>query len=129
MYLTREAFLQAQNIEAEKVEVPRLGGSVRVKVMSCTERAVWDHEISVSANNNGDIPRDLRSLLASLTAVDEQNQRIFSAEDAAILAEKDYLLIEPIVEAALRINQLLPKAVEEAKKNSSETPASDSPTA
>lgn len=128
VYLTKEAFLQAQEPETEDVAIPRLGGSVRVKVMNCVERAVWDHEISASANSNGDIPKDLRSLLASLTVVDEKGQRLFSSEDVEALSQKDYLLIDPIVDVALRINKLLPGAMEEERKNLSRIPASDSPT-
>lgn len=128
MYLTREAFLEAQDIEVEEVLVPALGGKVRVKVMTCVERAIWDNGISSTNNGDGSIPKDLRSLLASLTAVDQDGKRLFSAEDAEALAQKSYLLIEPIVDVALRINQLLPKAVEQGKKNSSGTPASDSST-
>jgi len=129
MFLSREAFLEAQELETEEAEVPQLGGKVLVKVMNCVERAIWDHEISASNNGDGVAPKDLRSLLASLTAVDENGKRIFTAEDVEILAQKAHTLIEPIVDVALRINHLLPKDVDKTRKNSSGTPASDSSTA
>jgi hypothetical protein len=124
--LTRESFLNnGVHFKRESVDVPELGGQVHVRQISALERDQF--EKSIAGRGRGDVADNMRARLVILCAVDAAGTRLFRDEDADALGGLPVSVIEPIVEAAMRLNAMTPTAVEDARKNSNPTAPAGSP--
>lgn len=116
--LTRDAILATQDLPFEDVEVPEWGGTVRLRIMTGTERDAF--ELSTSATNSEDKKRNyenLRARLVALTAIGEDGTRLFSDEDVAELGRKSSAALDRCFEVATRLNALGKKEVEALGKS------------
>ena len=86
-YLTKEAILEAKDIELKEVEVPEWGGTVLLKPMTGKERDAF--ETSLQNQKAGTIDTDnLRAKLASKCIVDEKGKRLFNDTEIEALGTK-----------------------------------------
>ena len=122
--LNREAILGADDRPFEDVDVPEWGGSVRIGVMSGTDRDAWDQAL-VRQEKNRTVSNlaNIRARLVAYCAVDEAGQRIFSPGDVEALGQKSSAALQRVFDAARRLNGLGPQAEEEAKGNSDPGPS------
>jgi hypothetical protein len=118
--LSRSNFLAYKDLPREEVQVPALGGSVFVRTLSAGE---WDQFETVNVKVKG---KDFRARIVVATACDESGVDIFRVEDLAPLSKLAKTALDPIVEAALRINALTEKANEDGEKNSGSAPTTAS---
>ena len=104
--LTREQILALDDLSREKVDVPEWGTSVYVRVLNGTEitKALTEE-------------RTLASMVAMFT-VDEKGARLFTDEDVAALARKNYKALNRIASAGMRFNALTAEGQDDAKKDS-----------
>lgn len=124
MTLTREAFLAATEFPRELVDIPALGGAVYVRVMSAAEKDRMDGE-QVAAKGTQRFEH-FRSRLVVACACDEAGRPLFTRDDLPVLSALPVSVLEPIVEAAIRINRLGPGELDALRKNSEATPAAAS---
>lgn len=115
--LSREQILATDGLERERVEVPGLGGYVFVREMSARERDRFDVEVF---QDRAPTEVNMRAALVAACCVSSSGERLFSAEDVVQLGERSHRVLEPIVEAALRLNPF-GDAAEGAVGNSSGT--------
>lgn len=113
--LTKEQILGAKDIETVTVSVPEWGGKVIVSEMSASARVEW--ELVAFDGDGNPMADDWQVKLLARCIVDEGGDRLFSAEDIAELGKKSRKAIKRLYEAAVKINALGPKAVEEEIKN------------
>ena len=114
MMLTREAFLSALVVEFpkhENIEVPGLG-MVKVKKLNAGEQDAFE------VANSEAKAKDFRARMVAHTCINEQGARLFSDEDIPSLTLFDADVLDPIVEAALRINRFTKAEREALRKNS-----------
>ena len=117
-----------RKFKTKDVEVPALGGAVRIRSLLSGEWDDYDESL-VKTLPNGKRVADAANLSARLVsrcAIDEKGDHLFTEADVAILAEIDAEPINALYLACLEINGRLPKAIEEAKKNSEPTAGSAS---
>lgn len=114
--LTKEQILATSDRKTETVEVPEWGGAVLLAEMSSKERD--DYEIALQTfDENGKArfnPDNLRAKLVAACLVDEELNRIFTAEE---LSAKNGKIIDRLFQAATELNAIDENAIEDAAKN------------
>lgn len=130
--LTREQILQAQDISAQLVEVPEWGGSVWVRGLNGVERDDYEATLIKGRGRNRDVNlHNMRAKLVARACVvsEEANAgRLFSDEDAAVLAKKSAAALERVFSVAQRLSGLTEADVEELSKDLGEGQSSASGT-
>lgn len=109
--LTKDEILSRGAPRTEEIEVPAWGGSVFVRQLGIVERIAFQQ---AGAEGPGD--NSLWVRLALLAVCDADGARLFTDEDLATLCEMDGAALEPVVEAAMRLNGFLTPAEREEKK-------------
>jgi hypothetical protein len=118
MLLGKEQILAAKDLQYEDIDVPEWGGTVRVRVMTGSERDSFEQSIMKSEGR--EIVRDMANMRAKLlvrTICDENNKRIFTDKEINLLGEKSASGLEKVFELAQRLNKLGATSVEDAEKN------------
>lgn len=128
MPLSREQILGADDRKVESVPVPEWGGDVLVRGLSGAERDAYEAGIVVMG---GDGNRHLnvanmRGRLVALCCVDENGERLFSAEDATALGEKSAGALERVFDVARRLSGLTDGDVEELAEGFADAPSDGS---
>jgi hypothetical protein len=110
--LNREQFFAATPaIQTEDVEVPGMG-VVRVRTVSVGDRCRLEFA------SEGKDREGYRARLVVASAVDEDGKPLFTYEDVDKINALPAYVIDPIVEAVMRLNALSASDVEDARKNS-----------
>jgi len=114
--LTKDAILNADDLQTETVSVPEWGGEVLVKTLTGTERDEFENSI-LGDKEKPDIT-NVRAKAVSLCVVDPEGKRIFSAEDVLKLGGKNSRALDRVFAVFQRINGMRKKDMEELIKNS-----------
>lgn len=122
--LTRAAFFDAQDLKHEDVEVPQLGGSVRIRMMTGAERDEFREHMATF--ENGVPVSTMSAALLVQTCIDESGARMFSMEEIDQLREKSAVALDTMAKVAMRLNGLGNAAVADAAKNSESGQSGDS---
>jgi hypothetical protein len=127
MLLTREAILNAPDLQVEDVDVPEWGGKVRVRGLTGAERDAFEQSIMEQRGRDMSLNlRNIRAKLVALSVVDEQNNRVFSDADVKALGQKSAVALQRVFEVAQRLSGLRNEDVEELAKNSENGQSGDS---
>jgi hypothetical protein len=122
--LNREALLQSDELQIEKVELTR--GHVFVREMTGYEKDVWEQSMlkqKQTGNKNAPIEyettlEDFRAKLAVVTVCDENGNLLFEPKDVKVLNKMmSATNMEKIVEVAQRLNAVTQKERDEILKN------------
>lgn len=125
MSLSREQILaKRDDIPTKVVDVPQWNDKVRVRCLSLADRLEWGlAQQKAEASEPGPNPG---ALLLALGIVDDDGNRMFSAQDSDALAVLRGDVADNIGGEILELSGMTAKAVEDAEGNS-ETPSGDSP--
>lgn len=110
--LSKEQILGAARKDFKDVDVPELGGTVRVRGLSAAEFIEYEQAIRDEDFAN------LRARLVANAAVDENGKPLFTAADVRALGEKPAKPIDRLFRAIITLTGFTDDAVEEAEKNS-----------
>lgn len=117
--LKRDDILKADDIKYQDVECPEWNGTVRIKVMSGTERDSYESSVYEVKDGGVKFKRDdVRSKLLSKCIVDDDGKRIFTDSDIKELGKKSSLVLDRLFDVAQIINGLSKESVDQARKNS-----------
>jgi hypothetical protein len=119
--LNRESILSVQDLATQDVDVPEWGGTVRVRMMTGTERDTLNASLAIK-DGKGDMT-DYRAKVVTLTLINDDGQRIFNLEDAPALSKKSSSALERVFVAAATLNGMLATSVDDAAKNSPAAPS------
>ena len=114
--LSKSDILAAQDVAHVDVAVPEWGGSVRVKMLSGTERDAFEMMLRDRAKL-GQLGENYRALLVAYAAVDEAGAFLFTLADIEALGAKSAKALDRVVEAAQALNKLTDEALDDAIKN------------
>jgi hypothetical protein len=113
--LTRDAILQAQDLQHEDVAVPEWGGTVRVQMMTGTQRdALGAALIGPDKKPRMDTYR-VRLLAACI--VGEDGRPLFGPDEIEMLGGKSSIALDRVYAVAERLNGGGEQAVEAAEGN------------
>lgn len=133
--LSRDAILQADDLERELVPVPEWGGSIYVRALSGAERDAFEtslvKERTIRRGRRRETTREmdmknLRARLCALTICDADGKRLFTDDDIADLGNKSAAALQRVFEVAQRLSGLTDDDVDELVGNSDETQGDDS---
>jgi hypothetical protein len=133
MPLSRDAILQANDLETREVHVPEWADPVTgddlviVRALSGKERDAY--ESSMVQQRGKEMIRNLANIRAKLVVkcvVDENGERLFADQDANALGQKSAAALDRVFEVAAELSRLTDEDIEELGKGSEETPAGDS---
>ena len=125
--LSREDILGADDSGAfEKVEVPEWNGYLYIRVMTGTERDMFEAQ-SIKKQGKDFVPNmdNVRARLVSMTACDKDGNRLFSPKDIAELGKKSAKALDRVYDVAQKVNGIRDEDIEELAGNS-EADQSDS---
>jgi hypothetical protein len=125
MTFDRSTFLSvaAGLCRREEFPCPALGGSVWIRTVSAGERDRFEERHLALKH------RDYRARILVLCSCDEAGQPLFTDADVAALSALPAQVLDPIVEAASKLNGVGGEAREEARGNSDGGQDSGSPAA
>ena len=123
MALDKAALLAASKKppKMEEVDVPELGGTVFVKVMSGRERDRWEEIQNKSKFTQ------FRARIALATLCNADGSPMFVEADLPDIGELPATALDLIFDVARRINGLTPEDVEAVRKNSQKTDGDSKP--
>jgi hypothetical protein len=111
MPLDRASFLACPPPKVEQVDVPELGDFVFVRALTAGERDQFEVQHVKSKE------KDFRARLVAATACDGVGSRLFTEADVPTLSNLPAAVLEPLVQAATKINRLSADDVEDLRKN------------
>lgn len=117
--LTKAQILEVNDIDTEIVSVPEWKGDVKVKMMSGSERDLF--ESSIFEQKGKDLQRNMNNLRAKLISkclIGEDGNRLFSDKEIDLLGRKSAKALDRIYEVCVRLNGIGAKEIEELTKNS-----------
>lgn len=119
--LSREAILQAQDLDRELVEVPEWGGAVYVRAMTGMERDAYERRMVTVRGDRPGVNLDglvnMRAWVAATCIVGEDGERLFSEKDIRALGQKSAAALDRIYAVAMRLSGLTAEDLEELEKN------------
>lgn len=120
MNLTRDQILAARPMRCEEIDIPELGGIVRVRMMSAGDRERY--ESGLIDDTAGDARRRIRvgelaARLVVFSVVDAEGRLVFSEQDIPQVAALDADVVRRIADVATRLNKIGAAAAEAAGKN------------
>lgn len=125
--LTRDQILGTQDLGFEDVDVPEWGGTVRVKMLTGTERDAFEQELVIRQGKKTQVNlTNIRARLVALCVADENGQRLFSQADVTELGKKSSLALNRVFAVAQRLNGLTEEDIEELAGNSGTGQSEDS---
>jgi hypothetical protein len=114
--LSREAILQANDLERELVAVPEWGGEVYVRGMSGTERDRYELGM-YAARADLEGKAIVRARVVAYCAVDETGKSIFKPSDVEALGRKSANALDRVFSVAMRLSGTSPDAPEAAEES------------
>ncbi len=116
--LTREAILSADDLPRESLLIPEWGGDVWIRTLTQQERDEWEQQVRDQTWEDGAVGQaGLKSLLAILTLLDADGQRMFVSDDLPEFNQKSAAAVDRIWQVACRLNGLTEGDVEELAEN------------
>lgn len=118
-FLSRESLLAPTGPRFVEVDIPELGGRVRVKSMSAAERGRFEayFQNAQTGKNRAERLSKAREMLVIACVVDENGNKLFTPQDAEALSKQDVTVLERICRAAQDLSLIADSDLEELAKN------------
>jgi hypothetical protein len=127
--LSREQFLGADTLTRVEIQIPELGGSVYVRVLTGAERDWLDSHVF---DDEGEIlpPKqrlaNYRGRLVALSTCNADGTSLFTLADVETLSRMAAKVLDRIVDVAQRINGMTQEEIDTLTKNSATVPDASS---
>jgi len=102
--LTREAILQAQDIEYRELIIPEWNGVVRLKALKTVEYEAFQNHVQNKMKKGKMDLRNVTANLISRVIVDAKGERVFTQEDVQALSQKSQKPVNRIWKAVKEMN-------------------------
>jgi len=125
--LTRDAILEAHDIEIERIDVPEWGGHIFVKGMSGVERDKFEAAIVEQRGKAVKVNMaNIRAKLAAHTICDEDGVPLFTPKDVVALGDKSALALQRVFDVAQRLSGITSDDIEELADEMESSPSDGS---
>lgn len=114
MALGKAAILAADDKKMVDYDVPEWGGSVKLRVMTGTERDRFEGEF---VNNNKSVEM-VRAKLVAKCLCDDKGERLFDEKEIPQLGEKSAAVLDRLFTECMKLNRFTKGDVDELAKNS-----------
>lgn len=109
----KESLFEDDGRQAEKV--PSEFGDVWVRTLTVAEKDAW--ELAVATAQREGKQGSFRAYLLVACCCDDSGNPVFDEFDVAKLGKLASWKVEPMIDAAIRINRIGPKDAEQIRKN------------
>lgn len=118
-FLSREILLAPTGPRFVEVDIPELGGKVRVKSMTAAERGRFEayFQNSGTGKNRAERLAKARERLVISSVVDENGNLLFTPADGEALSKQDVTILERICRASQELSLIEDSDLEELAKN------------
>lgn len=114
MALCKSAILAADDKKVVDHEVPEWGGSVKLRVMTGTERDRFESEF-VGGNKSVEM---VRAKLVAKCLCDDDGKRLFTEQEIPELGEKSAAVLDRLFSECMKLNRFSKNDVDDLAKNS-----------
>ncbi len=114
MALSKAAILAADDKKSIEIDVPEWGGSVRLRVMTGSERDKFEADF-VDGKKSVEM---VRAKLVAKCLVDEHGERLFAETEIPSLSDKSASVLDRLFTECMRLNRFSKGDVEELAGNS-----------
>jgi hypothetical protein len=114
MALSKAKILAAKDSKIEKISVPEWGGDLCLKVLTGTDRDMFEEQYSSEKMKN------FRSRFLVLCMCDEKGERMFTEEEVDDLGKKSAKVIAKVFDAAWELNAFRNEDIERLGNGSTE---------
>jgi hypothetical protein len=114
MALSKSAILAAEDKKMIDHEVPEWGGSVKLRVMTGTERDRFESEF-VGGNKSVEM---VRAKLVAKCLCDDDGKRLFTEQEIPELGEKSAAVLDRLFAECMKLNRFSKSDVDDLAKNS-----------
>jgi hypothetical protein len=114
MTLSKSAILAANDKKTVDLDVPEWGGSVKLRVMTGTERDRFESEF-VGGNKNVEM---VRAKLVAKCLCDEDGERLFTEQEIPELGERSAAVLDRLFAECMKLNRFTKDDVDDLAKNS-----------
>ena len=119
MFLKKDDILKVNDLNYQDVEVPEWGGTVRIRLMTGSERDAYEASLYEFKGTEVKLNRDdMRCKLLARTLVDEKNERLFTDSEIKTLGKKSSKVIDKLFTIAQAMNGLTQDEKDKLQKNS-----------
>lgn len=116
--LTKDQIFEIKDLQVELVDVPEWGGQVYVRGMSGSERDAFEASVVDLRGSAQKVNmQNIRARLVSLTACDQEGNRLFSDSDIIELGKKSAIALQRIFDVAQRLSGLSKEEMNLLEKN------------
>lgn len=116
--LTKDQIFEIKDLQVELVDVPEWGGQVYVRGMSGSERDAFEASVVDLRGSTQKVNmQNIRARLVSLTACDQEGNRLFSDSDIIELGKKSAIALQRIFDVAQRLSGLSKEEMNLLEKN------------
>lgn len=119
----RDRILTAQDTTHELVDIPEWGVQVEVRSMSGAARAAI---VQTGVSGQVDMARLMPEIIVMCTFDPETGEQVFTADDKALVMDKNGSALEKIMTVAMRLSGFTQNAVDDAGKGFLSTPSGGS---
>ncbi|MFH8405578.1 hypothetical protein ACH4FX_12495 [Streptomyces sp. NPDC018019] len=126
-YLSRDDILKADDLKTEDVPVPEWGGTVRLKMLTGTERDAF--EASMVETRGGKQKQNMtnfRARMIALCVIDGEGAKLFNAADVKLLGAKSSAALGRVFDKCQEMNGFSDSDVEELTEGFGDGPSEDS---
>ena len=114
--LTRDEILACRTFGGESLNIPELGGEIRIGRMNGTARDKWEKFVR-ALDKRSETEDNYRAMIVASCVIDEEGNPLFSALDLEAIGRLPHNVLDQIIEAYQRLNGLQDQDVKEALKN------------
>lgn len=116
--LTKDQIFEIKDQQIELVNIPEWGGQVYVRGMSGSERDSFEASVIELRGSTQKVNlQNVRAKLVSLTACDEEGNRLFSDSDVVELGKKSATALQRIFDVAQKLSGFSKEDISLLKKN------------
>jgi len=109
----RQILLTPRPPTIQPVEIPELGVTFYVRVMTGLERDAY--EAAILRGDKDERLTNMRAKLVVRSACDADGKLLFTAEDAEKIGAQEWIALDRIAAAAQKINAMTDQAIEDLK--------------
>lgn len=112
--LSKSAILAASDKKTIDVEVPEWGGTVKLRVMTGTERDRFESEF-VGGNKSVDM---VRAKMVAKCLCDESGERLFTEDEIPELGDRSAAVLDRLFQQCMKLNRFSREDVDNLAGNS-----------
>jgi hypothetical protein len=114
MPLSRDEINPVTDRRLKEIEIPEWGGSVCLRIMTCNEKDIWEHQF----HGKKVTPTIIRAALVAKCLCDENGVRLYTDQQTDELGAKSCVVLDRLFDICMKSNRFSKEDVDELAKNS-----------